>query len=343
MFRLLILKDKEEVTNTFGDECKNCLNKLDELKEKKCHFSGKNVILWSAKKDDVEIKSCSSKDLGDRKRFIKKVKAYFDIVDDMLDIKKSEYEKARDIYDRIFHNIKSHNAKNLQEVYLCLPDSETRDVSFKKCIDDLRDYVYEQPENVAKSLFRILKNTSFIKSEMFVLSNMYGSTIKTDPKYFKIHKMVMASLYPYFIDFTEKHVYVRVHDCEDSLLLDYNTTMIAMHHIINNAVKYCLPDQQIDITFEDKKDVFIIDYNMMSIRIKDDEIEKIFDQGYSGFYAQKIKQSGGGIGLNVVRKLLAMNNAELLVNRIKGIRPSVTYEENPYDNNIFSMVFKKAF
>jgi len=121
------------------------------------------------------------------------------------------------------------------------------------------------------------------------------------------------------------------------LKIDYESVSAAFAHIIDNAVKYTARDTDLSVSFISDGDKYIVKFDMISIKIDDDESQIIFDENYSGRHTKKAGLSGKGIGLGIVRRLLALNKASISIASNGGT--SFTRDQNPYQNNIISLEF----
>ncbi|MBN2680046.1 MAG: ATP-binding protein, partial [Acidithiobacillaceae bacterium] len=76
-----------------------------------------------------------------------------------------------------------------------------------------------------------------------------------------------------------------------------------------------------------------ISINAFSLAINEDEVDKIFGDGYSGKVPSQLRKSGSGIGLFVANKLINANGGKLSVIRDKGETHTVIgikYQENEF-------------
>ena len=81
--------------------------------------------------------------------------------------------------------------------------------------------------------------------------------------------------------------------------------------LIENALKYSPPDQQIDVAFEDNREYLDIIVRSLGPVVTDDEIEKIFDRGVRGANARASQPKGTGLGLYVADIIAKIHGFEL--------------------------------
>jgi len=95
------------------------------------------------------------------------------------------------------------------------------------------------------------------------------------------------------------------------------------------------------VSFAETDTECAVSIKMLSIKIEDIDLENIFKEGYSGQNAIKLGVSGNGIGMNIVERLLSMNNARLEIR--KNFNPSRNKVQLgiPYEMNEFRISFQK--
>jgi K+-sensing histidine kinase KdpD len=81
----------------------------------------------------------------------------------------------------------------------------------------------------------------------------------------------------------------------------------------DNATKYVMPDSELFVAFivDDRKLKVIFD--MFSLPIPDDELPRIGEEGFSGSVPQSLGLAGHGLGMFRAKRLLAANDAEILI------------------------------
>jgi len=158
-----------------------------------------------------------------------------------------------------------------------------------------------------------------------------------------VKKVLLRISQPFFEDLKQKEVEVKFLIKDDyakknKVVLDYKIFNLAMYNFFDNAVKYTKPNSEILINFEklSEKD-FLIKIEMMSMRIEKDEIEKIFEEGYSGVNAKN--EAGDGIGMFTAKEALRLN--DLIINVIPNYSRSEVLNGNKFVYNIFEITYKK--
>lgn len=126
---------------------------------------------------------------------------------------------------------------------------------------------------------------------------------------------------------------MRVGDCRDKVFIDYDTVAASLVHLLDNTTKYILPDSRLNIYFERMSNSVRLVLDMVSLRIRTDEIDKIFDEGVSGEDPKKISRQGEGRGLYLVKRLLTLSDSVLTIepdvdSSLRDNRMGVDFENN---------------
>ena len=232
--------------------------------------------------------------------------AYHDLKlpkDELINSVKTTAQKR---VNRLVHNLTSINAHNIQEIYDLVPQSIlTSDVN--KQLDKIKKEIVANPQNAALMFLRIAKHNIHMKSEFSIYKKLERAEPTLDKRKHSIHKVLMNVLHTFFVDFSDKDVYVEVGECRSNIVCDYEVVQVAFYHIIENSAKYVQPKSKIEIEFKDSEKFVEVSIKMHSLYIQEDEMGKIFDEGYSGVEAKRSQKAGEGIGLWRVKQMLELN------------------------------------
>ncbi len=215
--------------------------------------------------------------------------------------------------NRLVHNLTSINAHNIQEIYAFVPQSVlTSDIN--KQLEKIKNEIISNPKDAALMFLRIAKHNIHMKSEFSIYKKLERAEPTLDKRKHPIHKVLMNILHTFFIDFSDKDVYVEVGECKSVVLCDYEVVQVAFYHIIENSAKYVQHNSRVRIDFKETESFVEISIKMRSLHIQEDEISKIFEEGYSGVEAKRSQKNGEGIGLWRVRQMLELNDSTIEVN-----------------------------
>lgn len=318
MERRILDKDDNIVIDTLKtQECADCIKKhsqngyaqiecnLDKLYKRIAYHTGKDGTLFLCSSNSKTTKLFKDEFLS----LIPCIQSYVDISND---IKASISAEAFQRSDRVIHNLKTINGHAIQELENLVPQM---DIGSNKNVENVANVIKSHPKEAALTFFRMAKFQRAMKAEFTVYDKLLrGDEILLQKQKHKVPDIIMSVLHPFFADFHEKEVYVRVDTTEAKALLDFETFYVALYHVIENATKYVKPQTQISITFNVENNRFIINISMKSLLIEENEENDIFNEGYSGTWAKKMRQQGKGIGMFRARRLIELNDGFLDVN-----------------------------
>lgn len=272
--------------------------------------NGKYIIFALTSKS-IHIKSSRT--------FNTEVKLILDCMDDTIKFRDDFIKESHDHINRLIHNLRTLNAHNMQEVYSIIPQEVLSDKKNKEWKKIITEYVQDDLSEAALSLVRIAKNSLKMKTEISVYDSLRNGKVRLDKKNHHIHRVLMNIFYVFFPDFTDKEVYV---DLDKTILqssFDYETVTVALYYIIDNIVKYIKPhsDLKVSVNKEQFSSRITITFDMMSLKVEKTELDKIFEEGFSGQHAINCGKSGRGIGMSIARKLLTLNDMEIHFNPIE--------------------------
>lgn len=212
---------------------------------------------------------------------------------------------------RLLHNLTSLNAHNMQEIYSLFP----QELLSKKTSGQIlivENIIKQDIREAALAFLRIDKNNAAMKTEFSVFNKLFEINPKLQKKTHNVHKVLMNVFYLFFNDFTDKDVHVVIDAVgEQTAYFDYESIHVAFFHLIENAVKYVKPNTELKVNIRQEDNNCIITFKMTSLQIKKSEIDRVFEEGYSGNFPTSIGKSGGGIGLSRARNILSLNGASI--------------------------------
>lgn len=152
-------------------------------------------------------------------------------------------------------------------------------------------------------------DTKKLKEEMFYIeeyTNMAINYIKltdraTDMDIEKVDldRLIKTLLKKYSLIFINKRISLDYRDTKVEILTDSKLLSIMIEQILSNALKYT-EEGKIIISFDKEKNTLsIMD---TGIGIRDEDLIKIFDRGYSGFNG-RVNHKSSGLGLFLVREI----------------------------------------
>lgn len=241
---------------------------------------------------------------------------------------------------RLKHNISNYNAKIQDELENIIPsDLSSKRHDWKKSIYQLEQLISEDLNLAARTLLHILKNVRLINAEMDVYDIMNSEDSTLNISEHPIRKVIDLSVQSFFLELIDKKVNINIGDSNEKVWIDFPTFSVVLGHILDNAVKYTAENSILNISFSNTSNKIIIQISMKSIFVQKDEINSIFEENYSGYWATETGLNGHGIGMYYAKKLVELNNGE-----IKFIPGEESYRLNgiPYANNIIKIILNRA-
>lgn len=251
---------------------------------------------------------------------------------------KNSIEEQREVnqknMQRLIHNLTTLNGHNIQEVYAVIPQEELSNRN-KGHMEYVASIINDDPKEAALALLRIAKNNAAIRTEITVFKNLMNHSPKLDPKQHGVHKVVMNILYLFFPDFTDKNILINLTPSTLSAFFDYASLHVALYHLLDNAAKYAAPSQTINSMIEKLGGCIRITFEMISLKIADDEVDSIFIEGTSGKFPKALGKAGAGVGMGLISSIIKLNDGRFFFERKSGGERTII--GLPYQCNIFAI------
>lgn len=122
---------------------------------------------------------------------------------------------------------------------------------------------------------------------------------------------------------------------DEEIYTDSKWTIFIINQIIQNAIKYAKKDdKKIEISSQEKSDKVILYIKDNGLGIKESEINRIFDKGFTGENGRIIGQKSTGIGLYLCKKLCDKLGLGIELNSKKdiGTEVRIIFPKNSYTN-----------
>jgi signal transduction histidine kinase len=245
---------------------------------------------------------------------------------------------------RLIHNLTSLNAHNIQEIYSLIPQEEISG-QMRGHVDYVRRIIGAKPVDASYVLLRIAKNNAAMKAEFSVFKKLFNPLPEMRPSYHVLHKVLMNVLYLFFSDFTDKKVDINIERSELREYFDYESLHVALYHLMDNAAKYTKANSSFEIRFEAGTNTTSVVLRMTSIGVLDSEIDRIYDEGFSGSLATKLGKAGNGIGMGLIKRILEMNRGTLIFRRNSTLRVTefgIDFEVNEFVLNLPAQQTRRA-
>ena len=103
--------------------------------------------------------------------------------------------------------------------------------------------------------------------------------------------------------------------------------MRVLNNLIDNSVKYS-NKRNVEVKLSlSKKDKIILIYNDNGPGVKEENINKLFDEFYREDDSRNSKVKGSGLGLFIVKQIINMHNGNVYVRNNNGFELEIQLEE----------------
>lgn len=325
----------------FGNAQKNCCACLQTLSNtpsrntiaKTCTVIKKPVRIGCKKTDKIFISLCVSKDPRSSRLFNEKLQALKEVYTCLQSSIAEQKKDTEQRFKELSHNIVTYNAKSLQSLYLLIPQEKF--VSSSDKLPFVKSCIKKDINIATDSFLTTLKGLELIKHEISVYNKLHGAEIRSNLKIekHKIHKLIQMALNVFWRDFHDKKVKINHVSCDYYVKVDFESFMAAIIHLVGNMSKYTLSDNEVSIDYEKDNHTLIITIAMMSLHVHPDEVDKIWDIGYSGELAKKIQKDGNGLGMYAIKELITLNDGKFIFNPNTAVEKTISVDGIRYSNN----------
>lgn len=185
--------------------------------------------------------------------------------------------------------------KELQEYFLIWIHQIKTPITAGKLICD-GDIENENVKNIKKELIYIEDYTNMALSYL----KMANHNTDMDISLVNLDDIIKPLIKKYAILFISNNTKLEYEKLNVKVITDSKWCMVVIEQLLSNAIKYT-KNGIVSISFNEKENYLEIKDN--GIGIKDSDLPKIFDKGYSGFNGRQ-NQKSTGIGLFLVKQIL---------------------------------------
>ena len=185
--------------------------------------------------------------------------------------------------------------KELQEYFLIWIHQIKTPITAGKLICD-GDIENENVKNIKKELIYIEDYTNMALSYL----KMANHNTDMDISLVNLDDIIKPLIKKYAILFISNNIKLEYEKLNIKVITDSKWCMVVIEQLLSNAIKYT-KNGIVSISFNEKENYLEIKDN--GIGIKDSDLPKIFDKGYSGFNGRQ-NQKSTGIGLFLVKQIL---------------------------------------
>lgn len=205
--------------------------------------------------------------------------------------------KLKDKYESLLFENKSlrsdfiRNKKDLEEYFLMWAHQIKTPLTVARLILDKK--TDEDSKKLKEEIFYIEEYTNMAINYLKISNR--GPDMDVD--HVDLDEIVKEILKKYSIIFINKRISINYEPINKNIICDGKLLSIMLEQIIANALKYT-EKGSISITYTGDR----LRVRDTGIGIRSEDINKIFDRGYSGFNG-RVNQKSSGLGLYLVRKI----------------------------------------
>lgn len=175
-----------------------------------------------------------------------------------------------------------------------------------------------------------MQRLKILVSSMLNLTKYDNGTIQIKHELFPINDLIFRTFLMFESRIEKRNITIEGLDC-DTLYVYGDNDLISqvVYNLVENAVKFVNTGGTISIRLEDTKNASVFNIRNTGPGIPKDELPKIFGRFYKSDFSRSQDKTGLGLGLDIIRKILRLHNAQI----------SVSSEENAFTE--FSVSFPK--
>ena len=170
-------------------------------------------------------------------------------------------------------------------------------------------------EYIEKILFNT-KRLSSLVSNILLLSKIENQTIQTHKEPYGLDEQIRESIVSLENAWEEKEIELDV-ELDD---IEYNGNETMMRHVwsnlIGNAIKFSPEKGTVKIRLQDKENKYVFIIENQGPALSNDTLKHLFDKFYQADSSHK--EEGNGLGLALVKRILAIEGGEISAQNISG-------------------------
>lgn len=215
----------------------------------------------------------------------------------------NEKENVKSLVTDISHQLKTPLAN--VELYNTLLAEEG--------ISDEERLEFLETEGIAIEKLKMLVDS------LINISRLEADMISIDKKEENLKECVESAISSVKADAAKKNITIKNEIKEDCILaIDRKWTTEAIFNLLDNAVKYTAPNGKINLSLDNGINYFALNIEDNGIGIDTDEYNDIFKRFYRSRNNIVQNEKGSGVGLYLVRKIMNLQDGNVMVSSEKG-------------------------
>lgn len=215
----------------------------------------------------------------------------------------NEKENVKSLVTDISHQLKTPLAN--VELYNTLLAEEG--------ISDEERLEFLETEGIAIEKLKMLVDS------LINISRLEADMISIDKKEENLKECIESAISSVKADAAKKNITIKNDIKEDCILaIDRKWTTEAIFNLLDNAVKYTAPNGKINLSLDNGINYFVLNIEDNGIGIDTDEYNDIFKRFYRSRNDIVQNEKGSGVGLYLVRKIMNLQDGNVMVSSEKG-------------------------
>lgn len=215
----------------------------------------------------------------------------------------NEKENVKSLVTDISHQLKTPLAN--VELYNTLLAEEG--------ISDEERLEFLETEGIAIEKLKMLVDS------LINISRLEADMISIDKKEENLKECIESAISSVKADAAKKNITIKNEIKEDCILaIDRKWTTEAIFNLLDNAVKYTVPNGKIRLSLDNGINYFALNIEDNGIGIDTDEYNDIFKRFYRSRNDIVQNEKGSGVGLYLVRKIMNLQDGNVMVSSEKG-------------------------
>jgi hypothetical protein len=252
----------------------------------------------------------------------------------------NEFSKIGENNQKVINAIESSISHNTKNIIHTLVNNVKRDLNYQKLYLEtdkilyIANLIHCDITKYSRCLLNISKALEQVSFEYNIIDYLKPGLVlqDQDKTRVKIHSLIMQAYYIYEQELKNKNIKLNINQDYTEIIGNFFTLRSAIALILENCVKYCLENYDLEIEIKNISNSYKVDFIMTSIYNSDLEIEQMFLPNFRGDEARSIS-SGSGLGLFIVKQLLYLNKIDIKFARVNN---SIIKKNGiKYSNNIF--------
>lgn len=164
-----------------------------------------------------------------------------------------------------------------------------------------------------------IQRLKILISSMLNMSRFESGTLKPNFKDTNLTDLVIKTAFMFEKKIETKNIEVEGFDSENLIAeVDPDLIQQVIYNLIENAVKFVNTGGKLSFSFEKEGNMCIVGIRNTGEGLKDSEIMQVFDRFYKTDSSRGKDTTGLGLGLSISRKILHINNGNIVVRSVYG-------------------------